>query len=268
MAMTNFIESGLNALCRQLELRIVNIYYGTNTMRSKMSHPHYRLLFVLDSDGASSFSDAEKTVPCTPGKWFLFPPFCEVTHILNESMEHLSIHFTASVGGSLMLAPLRNTFLCGDDPTETARLRLMLKTSPELTAALSFREICYEKLAVSVSEADSERLLRFLKIPEYAGLLDFLSNKATARTGIDDMAEFCRLSRDAFIKRFSRDAGMSPGKFLAAILTDRAAAVLTRPGATVKETAAELEFCNAFYFSRFFRRQTGMPPRDFQKLLK
>ena len=50
--------------------------------------------------------------------------------------------------------------------------------------------------------------------------------------------------------------------------TDRAAAKLAQKGHSVKETAAELEFGNAFYFSRFFRRQTGISPREFQQLLQ
>ena len=60
MSMTNFTESGLNILSRQLGVRIINLYYGTNPMRRKVAHPHYRLLFVLDSDGESFFGDAKK----------------------------------------------------------------------------------------------------------------------------------------------------------------------------------------------------------------
>lgn len=266
MSMTNFTESGLNILSRQLGVRIINLYYGTNPMRRKVAHPHYRLLFVLDSDGESFFGDAKKNVHCTPGTWYLFPPFCEVTHILNSSMEHLSVHFAATVGGRMMLTPPQNTFLCGNEPDDISRIRQIINGVPELEAALFFHEVCCKKLAFAVDREDSERLLRFLRVPEYAGLLDFLSVHATARLGIDDMAKFCNLSRDAFIKRFTRDAGMPPGKFLAAILTDRAAAKLLQKGQTVKETAAELEFCNAFYFSRFFHRQTGMAPRDFQRM--
>lgn len=268
MSLTNFTESGLNILSRQLELRIINLYYGTNAMIRKVAHPHYRLLFVLDSDGKSSFSDAEKQVFCTPGRWYLFPPFCEVTHSLNDTMKHLSIHFSASAGGRLMLTSRRNTFLCGEDQESVRRIGEMLDTAPGLACALFFRELCYAKLPSAVTEEDSERLLRFLQIPEYAGLLEFLNNRATAQTGINDMANFCKLTRDAFIKRFTRDAGMPPRKFLAAILTDRAAAKLAQKGYSVKETAAELEFGNAFYFSRFFRRQTGISPREFQQILQ
>ena len=34
----------------------------------------------------------------------------------------------------------------------------------------------------------------------------------------------------------------------------------------VKDAAIELGFSSEYYFSRFFRRQTGMPPGQFQKL--
>ena len=55
--MTNFKKSGLNALLRQMEIKVVNIYYGIRALNLKFSYPHFRLLFILESDGKSSFSD-------------------------------------------------------------------------------------------------------------------------------------------------------------------------------------------------------------------
>jgi len=34
---------------------------------------------------------------------------------------------------------------------------------------------------------------------------------------------------------------------------------------SIKEIAAELGFGSEFYFSRFFRRHTGMAPRDYRQ---
>ena len=65
--MTNFKKSGLNALLRQMEIGVVNIYYGIRALNLKFSYPHFRLLFVLESDGKSSFSDDYQKAYCRPG---------------------------------------------------------------------------------------------------------------------------------------------------------------------------------------------------------
>ena len=45
---------------------------------------------------------------------------------------------------------------------------------------------------------------------------------------------------------------------------NRACDLLLREDARVREVAFELGFSNEYYFSRFFKKQTGIPPRDFK----
>ena len=265
MALTRFTESGLYTLCRHLEIKILNLYYGSYTRSFKVSHPWYRLIFVFESDGKSYFSDSVKDIPCIAGRWYLLPPFCEVTHVVNDSMKHFSIHFSASVEDALLLTPLSNTFYFADDYEVCDTIKKHFAEHSELSQALLFYELCNRTLAHVITPEDSRRLLDFLHVPGYAGLLQFLSLHATAAITLKKMAEISHLSTNAFVKRFTRDAGMSPGKFLARILTARAASLLTEKRKSVKETAALLEFSTPFVFSRFFRRQTGTPPREFQK---
>ena len=180
-------------------------------------------------------------------------------------MHHLSIHFTATLGQSVSLVQPRNSFLTMTDQTARNRIIHTINSEPELAQCLLFRELCYNKLGEYVTQEDSTMILQLLRTPGYATLLEFLNTTATAKTGIDDMAAQCNLSRNAFVKRFKRDFGVPPGKFLAKILTSHAIAKLSTSGKTIKETAEELGFSNAFVFSRFFHTQTGLSPRKFQK---
>ena len=265
MALTRFTENGLYTLCRHLEIKILNLYYGSYTRCFKVSHPCYRLVFVFESDGKSFFGDSVKDVPCIAGRWYLLPPFCEVTHVVNDSMKHLSIHFSASIEEALLLTPSSNTFYFADDHKECDIVKKHLAEHSELSQALFFYELCNRILAHVITPEDSRRVMEFLHVPGYAGLLQYLSLHATAAVTLKKMAELSLLTTNAFVKRFTRDAGMPPGKFLARLLTARAASLLTEKRKSVKETAALLEFSTHFVFSRFFRRQTGTSPREFQK---
>ena len=59
---------------------------------------------------------------------------------------------------------------------------------------------------------------------------------------------------------FSSLLGMTPKQWLEQALLDRAFAMLSDPGRTVKDVAYELEFSNEFNFSRFVKRLTGLSP--------
>lgn len=71
-------------------------------------------------------------------------------------------------------------------------------------------------------------------------------------------------SYETFRKKFRRVIGFSPGRFHLDSKIDRAAALLHQGRHTIKEIAAELGFCDEFYFSRCFKRRFGQSPRDFR----
>ncbi|MBS1372299.1 MAG: helix-turn-helix transcriptional regulator [Lentisphaeria bacterium] len=96
----------------------------------------------------------------------------------------------------------------------------------------------------------------------YGVLLEFVREKATAKSTMEELAAAAERPYDRLSREFKRDFGRTLKEFLAAELCRRAETLLRRDGLSVKETAAELEFGNEFYFSRFFRRHTGMSPRD------
>lgn len=75
-------------------------------------------------------------------------------------------------------------------------------------------------------------------------------------------------SYETFRKRFRRAIGSSPGSFQLDSRIDRAAALLHQGRHTIKEIAAELGFCDEFYFSRCFKRRFGQSPRDFRRRVR
>ncbi len=71
-------------------------------------------------------------------------------------------------------------------------------------------------------------------------------------------------SYETFRKKFRGAIGFSPGRFHLDSRIDRAAALLHQGRHTIKEIAAQLEFCDEFYFSRCFKRRFGSSPSDFR----
>ena len=104
-----------------------------------------------------------------------------------------------------------------------------------------------------------------LRRPEYRPLIDFIAANASASTTVEHLAEFMKMRPDVFSRKFSADIGVTPKKFLTRFLLRRASDLLLRPGCRVKEVAAELGFTSEFYFSRFFHKNTGIPPRQYRE---
>ena len=85
-------------------------------------------------------------------------------------------------------------------------------------------------------------------------------------TTVEELAAVRGMTRETFSRKFSASLGMTPKQFLTRTLLNRACALLLRGNRLAREVALELGFTNEFYFSRFFRKQTGIPPHRFRKI--
>jgi AraC-like DNA-binding protein len=75
-------------------------------------------------------------------------------------------------------------------------------------------------------------------------------------------------SYETFRKKFRAAIGFAPGRFHLDSRIDRAAALLHQGRHTIKEIAAQLGFCDEFYFSRCFKRRFGQSPRAFRQRVR
>ncbi|MDB6128767.1 MAG: hypothetical protein JWM35_2663 [Verrucomicrobia bacterium] len=75
-------------------------------------------------------------------------------------------------------------------------------------------------------------------------------------------------SYESFRKKFRDAVGFAPGRFHLDSRIDRAAALLHQGRHTIKEIAAQLKFCDEFYFSRCFKRRFGQSPSSFRRSVR
>ncbi len=79
------------------------------------------------------------------------------------------------------------------------------------------------------------------------------------------LAASCGLSQNYFIRLFKEIIGMSPQQYRTQILINRACILLQDPSLSVKQIAFELGFDDPLYFSRVFRLEKGISPREYRK---
>ncbi len=98
----------------------------------------------------------------------------------------------------------------------------------------------------------------------YRPVLAFVREHADARTTVGELAKLSGSSADAFSRSFSRDFGMTVKHLLNTELTLKAGKLLQCHRHSVKEVASLLRFNDEYYFSRFFKKSTGLPPREYR----
>ena len=143
-------------------------------------------------------------------------------------------------------------------------LHLRQKTPPQVTVS-RFVSVLTEILADSEAPDETpEPRADWLN-----AACEMLSSHETER-GLDPTAVAHKLgfSYETFRKRFRKAIGFSPGHFHLDSRIDRAAALLHQGRHTIKEIAAQLEFCDEFYFSRCFKRRFGQSPRAFRQRVR
>lgn len=265
MTLSHFREYGIQPFCNQLGLRFHEFFYGFDPGKWKSSLPHDRLICILDSDGESSFQDAEETIRLTAGTAVLVPAFHELIHNQNDTMHLLSIHFSLELYCGIDLLAQKKRLWHEVNPDRIRRIRRMTEKPDRLRLTANLRLLCWDAV---IRALDTSPELEKTVLPSYARyepLFQFLLRNCHAGIDVGRMADELRMNKETFIKNFIRDTGQPPKQFFNRLLVSRAVRLLSGTDSTIREIALELRFCNEFYFSRFFKKHLGLSPRDYRK---
>ena len=114
-------------------------------------------------------------------------------------------------------------------------------------------------------ELPEDVIVRAAEPGEFQEEFAYLRRHLSAALTVEELAARRGVSRETFSRRFAAVCGMPPKVFLSRMLLDRAAELLLRSDRRIGEIAVELGFSSEYYFSRFFRKHTGVAPLAFRR---
>ena len=94
---------------------------------------------------------------------------------------------------------------------------------------------------------------------------EYAQNNYAHGITVTDMAAHVGISRSWLYKDFCRHFHISPFAYLQGLRIDRGKALLTNTKLSVKEIALSVGFDDPLYFSRAFKKETGISPVSYRQ---
>ena len=94
--------------------------------------------------------------------------------------------------------------------------------------------------------------------------IDYIASRYSYSLSISDIASYVGVSRSTLFREFREELHTSPKEYLDRYRIRRASSLLRDTDLTVASVAASVGYDNGLYFSKAFRRMTGMTPTDYR----
>lgn len=101
-----------------------------------------------------------------------------------------------------------------------------------------------------------------------SAITGYIDGRAGNVGSVGELAQKFSLGESTLRRRFSDTLGVSPGEYIAAQKTERIKELLSIGEITLSDICEQLGFCDTAHLCKFFRRQTGMTMREWQKSIR
>ena len=98
-----------------------------------------------------------------------------------------------------------------------------------------------------------------------AKLIRYIRENINRNITIDELASFCCLTNDHFIRLFKKEMQCTPIQYINQKKIEKAQLLLIVGNLSIKEIAYQLSFENISYFYRLFSKITGLPPNRYKE---
>ena len=232
----------------------------------------YQLLYIAEGKAHFYFSGVDRTV--SKGEMVIFRPYDAQSYFYfpKDKCQSYWVHFTGSdvedILNAYQLPKEKNVFYAGNASDYQWLFEQMIR---ELQLCRSH----YQELLPMLLRHLFLLIDRHLQEGKSAGAhlqdeiehaIRYFNENYKKDINIEAYAKTLHISPCWFNRRFKQITKMTPLQYILATRIANAKMLLETKGYNVTETAYEVGFHNALYFSKLFSKHTGMTPSAYKKL--
>ena len=255
---------------------------GTYRLRTKDRLPtrrprgrlDYQLLYIASGKTHFIIQGQEREV--SAGHMVLFLPRQEQNYVYygKDKPEVYWVHFTGSDVKNILRRyhiPLHeNVFYCGAASTYTYLFKEMIHELQ--TCHVGFQELLTMYLhqifiLIQRSRQEQKPTISSYLQEEMEIARRYFNEHYNEPISIEDFAQSRSMSISWFLRNFKQVTGMSPMHYILTNRINNAASLLETTDYNVSEISAIVGYDNPLYFSRLFKKQKGVSPTEYRKLL-
>ncbi|MHB8063362.1 MAG: helix-turn-helix domain-containing protein [Ruminiclostridium sp.] len=229
----------------------------------------FQLLYI--SKGAAHFSILGEMHIVPEGSVVIYLPHQPQYYIYNlsENPEIYWLHFSGVNIGNYM-----NTLGFKDSPwynigIKNEYISLFEKIIRELQVRREhFLELSNLYTLELLSLMSRNMYERGLDLPimneQIQNVIELIHKNSQSKQSINEYAKSCNMSTCWFIHSFKAYTGMTPQQYITDIRINKAKELLLYSSFNITEIASIVGYDNPFYFSRVFKKNTDLPPREYR----
>ena len=146
------------------------------------------------------------------------------------------------------------------------RLESCLETGGAVGRLAALRQVCNLQSLLAEILARASNSSGGSLMPNWLDVAcESLSNDLHQQVFLPQLADSLNVSFETFRKKFTLMTGLSPGRYRAGKVIDRACELMISGNLSGKEIAEKLGFADEYHFSKRFKQITGLAPRDFRR---
>lgn len=267
-------RNDLEKLGNGLELSLVEVTLARFRYVGRNRCSYNRIFLVIDEHGGDNFIHDythEQHLPMRRGMIYFMPGNTDLGFSFNPDMRFIALHFHLEMFGYLNIFGMR--MACSEKSDESGiidRLAAIVDASGWKPSGLCHLRGMVLQLAGDFLDAGGcPEIDRLNDMNNRHGILfEYIRDHANAQTSIDELAKVAGISRDSLSREFSQDCGITLKQYLNRAITRKAEHLLLSPGATARNVAEKLRFNNEYYFSRFFKKHTGLTTMKYRTQIR
>ena len=267
------MESDIKSLSFQLE-SITKSKYDSDWHSTLHTHPFTELFYVVDGKG--EFNIQGQRFPVKPNDFVIINPQVEHTELSSpdEPLEYIVLGINGLSFSNL--TPVSegghpfSFFNLRDEQKDILRyLNAMVQEAT--SQSMSYELVCHNLLEILLIKIlrhqhfDLEVGKQSKATKDISFIKHYLETYYHESIQLEDLASMTHLSRFYISHSFKKEICMSPMEYLIAIRIKESKILLRTTNYSISQVADIVGFTTPTYFSKQFRKSTGISPTDYRE---